>query len=428
MLLAIRLAGAGAGFLGQLLLARLLSPDALGIFFAATSLAAVLGVATSLGYPDIVPRFISRYRERERPAWTGAFIHRAFTDALIVSLAAGAALAVAAVLWPDAAASTRIVYILAGVAVPLLALFGINNGVAIARRAFAVAYVPESLMRPILFLAILAGLYMVDAQVSLVAVTVAFFGVTILMGGVQYALIRSRIPRRIAIAPARLVARWRREGVLLIAVALYTTLFADLAIILASPLLPSAELAAFGVALKLALLVGFCVQVAHQVILPDLAEAHARRALSGARDTLRSASILPIVFTLAAVVASAIGGEYALALFHPDFAAAKWALTILVACQLLRAFAGPSALLLTTIGAQGVNATICLASTAVLAIGNLALVPVFGMVGAAAAVLMAWIFWLVASAIVLERRSGIRCDTIALVRRPAGSHTESSAG
>ena len=283
-------------------------------------------------------------------------------------------------------------------------------------------------MRPILFLAILAGFYMAGAQVSVVAVTAAFFEVTILMGALQFALIRSRIPKRVAAAPGRLAAGWRREGILLIAVALYTNLFADLAIILASPVLPSAELAAFGVALKLALLVGFCVQVAHQVILPDLAEAHARRALFGTRDTLRSASILPIAFTFAAVVASAVGGEYALALFHPDFVAAKWPLTILVACQLLRAFAGPSALLLTTIGAQGVNAAICLASTAVLALGNLALAPVFGMTGAAIAVLMAWIFWLVASAVVLDRRTGIRCDTIALLRRTADAGTEPSAG
>jgi O-antigen/teichoic acid export membrane protein len=428
MLLAIRLAGAGAGFLGQLLLARLLAPDALGIFFAATSLAAVLGLVTSLGYPDIVPRFLSRYRERRRDAWAGAFVHRAFMDALAVSLATGAAIVAAAALWPDVAAGTRIVYGLAGVAIPLLALFGINNGVAIARRAFAVAYVPESLMRPILFLAILVGFHVADAPAGLVIVSAAFFGVTILMGGLQFALIRSRIPHRVAPAPGRLVARWRSEGIPLIAVALYTNLFADLAIILASPLLPPAELAAFGVALKLALLVGFCVQVAHQVILPDLAEAHARRALAGARDKLRSASIFPIAFTLAAVLASVIGGEHALALFHPEFAAAKWALTILIACQLLRAIAGPSALLLTTIGAQKTNAVVCLASTTVLALGNIAFIPAFGMIGAAAAVLMAWMFWLAASAIVLVRRSGMRCDTLALFRRAANRRTEPSTG
>lgn len=424
ILLAVRLAGAGAGFLSQLLLARLLAPEALGIFFAATSLAAVVGLASSLGYPDIVPRFLSRYQERGRSRWTGAFMYRVFADALMVSLLMGGAVVLLAIFWADIPVETRIVFMLAGVAIPLLALYAINYAVALANRAFGAAYIPESLLRPIVFLLILAAFFLSGQGMSLIEVTVAFFGVTFLMGLLQFSLIRSRIPARVKQAPARFVANWRKEGVPLIAVALYTNLFADLAIILASPLIRSSELAAFGVALKLALLIGFCVQVAHSVIMQDLAEAHARKALSGARDTLRAASALPVAFTLAATIGSAIGGGYVLALFHPDFAAAKDVLTILIACQLLRAIAGPSAMLLTTVGAQGINASICIASTAVLAIGNIVLVPAFGIGGAAAAVLLAWSFWLGVSAIVLKRRTGLRCDLFALLRSSVANPTQ----
>jgi O-antigen/teichoic acid export membrane protein len=416
ILLVIRLTGAGAGFLSQLVLARLLAPEALGVFFAVTSLAAVLGLVTSLGYPDIVARFISRYEERLRPRWTGAFIHRAFADILFVGMAAGALVVAAAAVWPEVPAGTRIAYALAGAAVPLLALFGMNYSIAVANRAFGAAYGPESLMRPILFLVVLAAFLVLDAALSLVTVTALFFGITILMGGLQFIMIRRRIPVRVRQAPRRLPGHWRSEGLPLIAVALYTNLFADLAIILAFPLIAPADLAAFGISLKLALLVGFCVQVAHQVILPDLAEAHARRALGRTTDKLLAASFLPLAFTLAATVAAGLGGEHVLALFHPDFAKAKWVLTILIACQLVRAFAGPSALLLTTIGAQRLNATVCVASTVVLAVGNFALIPAFGMIGAATAVLLAYAFWLAVSAAVLAREASIRCDLIALMR------------
>ena len=419
ILLAVRLTGAGAGFLSQLLLARLLAPEALGIFFAATSLAAVLGLASSLGYPDIVPRFLSRYRERGRSRWSGAFIYRVFTDALLVSLLTGIAVVLIALFWEGISAEARGVYVLAGLAVPLLSFYGINYSVALANRAFGAAYVPEALLRPIIFLLILAAFFLNDSNLSLIGVTAVFFGITVLMGLLQFALIRSRIPVKIKQAPARLVSNWRKEGIPLIAVALYTNLVADLAIILASPLIKTSELAAFGVALKLALLVGFCVQVAHSVIMQDLAEAHARKALSGARDTLRAASALPVAFTMAATIASALGGGYVLALFHPDFAAAKGVLTILIACQLIRAIAGPSAMLLTTVGAQGINAAICVASTVVLAVGNILLVPAFGMNGAAVAVLLAWSFWLGVGAIMLKRRTGLRCDLFALLRRGA---------
>jgi len=58
-----RFVGAGAGFLAQVVLARLL-PEALGIFFVATSLAALLGLLATQGYPLIVQRFITRYRQK----------------------------------------------------------------------------------------------------------------------------------------------------------------------------------------------------------------------------------------------------------------------------------------------------------------------------------------------------------------------------
>src|SRR5688572_11176768 len=57
LVLAIRLGGAGVGFLIQLILARLLAPEALGTFFSATSLAAVLALLAAWGYPNLAPRF-----------------------------------------------------------------------------------------------------------------------------------------------------------------------------------------------------------------------------------------------------------------------------------------------------------------------------------------------------------------------------------
>ena len=78
-------------------------------------------------------------------------------------------------------------------------------------------------------------------------------------------------------APPRLVGVWRREAEPLIVVALFTYFFADVDILIVTPLLTSAETAAVGLCLKLALLVGFAVQVAHQVVVPDLADARARK-------------------------------------------------------------------------------------------------------------------------------------------------------
>jgi O-antigen/teichoic acid export membrane protein len=88
--------------------------------------------------------------------------------------------------------------------------------------------------------------------------------------------------------------------------------------------------------------------------------------------------------------------------------------------MLARALFGPSAPLLTVIGAQKENAALAVAALVVLGVlgvSNLVLAPLYGVLGAAIAVAIATLFWLIATAVVLHRLSGMRADAIFLVRR-----------
>ena len=90
-----------------------------------------------------------------------------------------------------------------------------------------------------------------------------------------------------------------------------------------------------------------------------------------------------------------------------------------MACQFARALFGPSVSLLTVIGAQRQNAALAVAALAVLAISNIVLAPLYGVLGAAIAVAIATFFWLVACAVVLGRVSGLRTDALYLLGRSA---------
>lgn len=421
-LLVVRLGGAGAGFLTQLVLARLLAPEDLGLFFAATSLAVIAATVVAFGYPEIAPRFVSRYLERRRPGRFAAFVGTAHRDAAFLGFGFAFLVAGVALFWPEARPEERISFLLAALGVPVLAHFAINAGVALALRAFLLSYGPETFLRPVLFLIILGALAVTDIAPAVWLVVAIFFGLNLVLAAGQYAVLRPLLPHRSEACDRvdrggdhRLRARWRREGAPQIAVAIYTLLFADLAILLAALVLEQASLAAFGIALKLALLVGFGVQVAHQVMLPDLADAHAARRLGRTGDTMRAAALFPLAFTLIALAVTIFIGDWILALFHPDFAAAHGVLVVLVVCQVLRALAGPTAQLLMVAGAQGFSAGLCVASTLVLGLGNILFVPVWGLMGAGFAVLLAWLFWLVVAAVGLYRITGIRCDLAALL-------------
>jgi len=415
-----RVAGALAGFVTQIVLARTLHASALGVFYSVTSLAAVVGLVAAHGYPAIAPRFMSRYRKQGKVGLIAAFVARARKDAVVYVTIATLAVLAFAMLWPSLSFEARLATIAAALSIPANAALRLNGSLAVAIRRFALAYLPDTCIRPFVLLAgivllIAAGVTLTAANVTAL-LTVVFIGLAL----VQYLLLRKDIPHGEDVdtareAPSRLVKIWRREAKPLILVALFTYFFADVDILLVTPLLSSADTAIVGLSLKLALLVGFAVQVAHQVVVPDLADAHARKQHGAIRGVVLKALAFPLAVTIAALVIVALWGETILSLFGPEFTGAKLPLLILLGCQLARAVFGPNVPLLTVIGAQRQNAALAVSALVVLALANLVLAPAYGVLGASIAVAIATLFWLAACSIVLARLSGLRTDAVYLL-------------
>jgi len=409
-LLLARLTGAGAGFLTQLMLARLLSSDDLGLFFTATSFAALAGLIVTQGYPGIMQRFITRYRERRRARLLGAFVRQVQAETLFLALAVSFVVAAGGLFWPGLSFDKRLVFFSTAVCTAAAASFTVYGAYAQVERRFELSQFPETLFRPVIFLPLI--LFLVDAGIGFNAGTVTglFAALTASLAFYQYARIAPAVPESLKIEGVRPASRWRAEARLFALAIMFGTSFADLAILLSSLFLASAGLASFGIALKTSLLVGFAVQVAHQVALPDLAEAHERGDAPGIAHSLWQATAFPAFVTGVALVAAAGGGEWFLALFGPEYVAAKWPLFILLSAQFLRAVAGPGQSLLMLKGAQVENAQICVICTIALAVSNAALVPFWGVYGAAVAVLITVTLWFGAAAYILARRDGMRVD------------------
>ncbi|MEM9592226.1 MAG: lipopolysaccharide biosynthesis protein [Pseudomonadota bacterium] len=417
-----RVAGAAAGFVTQILLARSLQPAALGLFYSVTSLAAVVGVIAALGYPEIASRFVSRYREKGPDGLLTAFVVYARKTSAFWAVVATIVIVVAATLWPGLSVEVRLAIVAAALAIPANTALRFFGAVAASFRKFALAYLPDTCIRPFVLLAIL--LIMIAAGVPLTAPLVAglLSLIIIALAFVQMRLLTRTVPEIDAPArlpPSRYVRTWRREAPPLVLVALYMYFFADVDILLVTPLLPSAETAIVGLCLKLALLVGFAVQVAHQVAVPDLADAHARKEHSAIPTIVLRSIGFPLAATLGALLIVALRGETILMLFGPEFTSAKVPLLIMLACQLLRVLFGPNVSLLSVIGAQRQNALLAVIALAVLAGANMVLVPMWGVIGAALAVAVATVVWLGACAVVLARVSGLRTDVLHLAVRAA---------
>ncbi len=420
LLSAARIAGALAGFGTQVVLARALHASALGLFFSVTSMAALVSLVAAHGYPAIAARFLSRYRKQNHQQWVAAFIARARRDAaLYVSLAVAGVVAFA-LLWPGLSQEARLATIAAAMSVPASAAIRINGALAATLRRFALSYLPDTCIRPFVLLGGVAVLVAVGVPLTASGVTWLLTAILSALALGQYLLLAHDMPIGApppGPEPVRLIKIWQREATPLIVVALIIYFFADVDILMVTPLLTSAETAIIGLCLKLALLVGFAVQVAHQVAMPDLAEARARKDAQALREALIRALNFPLLITSAATAGVVLFGEHLLAIFGSEFTGAKWPLVILMASQLARAAFGPSVSLLTVVGAQKENAALAVAALVVLALANLVLAPLYGVLGAAIAVALATLFWLIATAIVLEHLGLQPTDAISLLGR-----------
>lgn len=408
LLFVARIAGAALGLVTQVLLARSMPADSLGLFFFAMSASAVLAVVAAAGYPQASMRFLTRYRAFARGARYAGFIRFAGRDIAGLSGALAAALVLGA--WLLADAETARTLTLAALAIPALAIGQLLGAIAIADRKFLLASLPDFLITPVgllLVVGVMTGLGTTPAPETLLLAAVCLYAANTLLK--RIGLRRSRLlPDRAAKRvdpPARL---WRGTSYPLLMLALFTALFADVALLLASPFVARAELAVFAICLKISFLAAFAMQAVHQTALPAIAEdlhrGRAREAMARASESNRANVAVALVATILAL----LFGERVLAIFGPAFAEASTALTILMGALVVRALAGPASQMLTVLGRQWIVLAACPAALGVLAAANAALIPGFGLTGAAIAVFLSMSLWSAALAVALARTTGVR--------------------
>lgn len=429
MIMVSRLAGAGIGFLTQFVLVKLMGAHHLGLFYAGSSLAAVLGVIAAQGYPQIAARFVGRYRNKHDDALCGSFTGHAMREGLIAATIMALCVTFWAQFWPSFGPDARVTYTIAGFMVLAVVTLNILTNIAGGMRLFALSYLPEGLLRPIVFFLLVAAAGLSGFTLQASATMLMFALVTGSIAVIVAILVSRRMPaiRWRQDSPSSLTWRWRQEAWQLILLAIFTNFFADVGILVAVPFVSTPNIAVFGLCLKLAFLAGYFVQIGQQMAVPDMADArHTGDGERLRRAALRSI-VLPSAITAAGMVAVYLFGDTLLAFFGPEFANGRLTLLILLTAQLLRALAGPSAHLLTLSGIQSINLGVATSSLLILFLASAVLSPAFGIEGAACAVLLTYTYWIVISAIALKKLREPSVDIVWLLitgwrRKPARSH------
>jgi O-antigen/teichoic acid export membrane protein len=211
--------------------------------------------------------------------------------------------------------------------------------------------------------------------------------------------------------------RWWRFAMPWVIIALATDYFFDLNLILLSGHLSREDLAIFGVCTRVFSLVSFGVASVYAVTLPDMFESEAKKDRAGFHKKIGDANFVASGLAVVLFVLMMIGAPFALMLFGPAFQAGVAPLAVLCLGLVVRSVFGPASLMLSIHDRPLASLPAVGIGLGALVVGNLVLVPPFGLMGAAVAALLSITVWSAALWYTALRMTGVDVSIRARLRR-----------
>ncbi len=406
--ISVRIAAAFVGLGLQILLARLMALEDYGIYVILWTWTSVVGQVGVLGFYDSAARFIPRYGRREKHAHLAGYLSTGFRVVVTGScLLAAAALVFLAVLPGLVDPAFLLPLGVLALGFPILSLESYLTGVFRGFGWYALSTIPGFILRPVLImlgvgLARAAGLPL-DA-ITVLAVVV-FASIVVLL--VQALLLRARLPKteRVVTTPQRR-RFWLLASVLMMPAMTAEELFVWIDVLILGFLVAPDDASLYFAAQRSLSLAAF-VQYGFMLVAArgfSLSLASADRAGLQARITRSTNATFWL--TIPSVALTLVAGYPLLALFGPEFLAAYPCLALLGLAYVIRAATGQAAELLVVQGRYRLSLLIVSISVVTCLLLMLLLVPLWGIVGAAAAMVLVQMLRLAVVTWLVHRQTG----------------------
>lgn len=387
----IRVVSAGILYFSQVLFARWLGTHEYGVFVVVWTWVTILAVVAGLGMNMAVLRLLPEYSAQgHMDLVRGLFIGGRVSAAVT---ATGFALVGCAGIhfYGDIASSPYVMpAYLAAICLPIGAVTDVQDGYARAYSWTDLAFAPTYLWRPLILLSLLGLCLIFGLEMTAVnAMYASILSLLVTCLG-QMALMRQRIREEIPAGPRRFdYPAWLKLALPIVFVEGTFSLITGTDILVLSQFTPPQEIAVYYAALKTLALVHFVYFAIKAAFSNRFSYTFHSGDRAGLEATVRMATRYTFWPSLAMAAVLALASPFLLRLFGPEFSAGFPILLILMAGVVTRAAIGPVDALLVMAGQHKVCAIIY---SAVLLINlglNFALVPGYGLYGAATATSLA---------------------------------------
>lgn len=384
--LAVNATGQLIRFGVQLLLAALMGSERYGLYVYALSWVSLMSVVGLFGLDVALIRYIAAYRVRRQWPLMNGLLRSARWFALAASTLTGLLLA-AAVSWLGGDLEPEMVrtFQLGGLLVPAMTLVRLFQGGLRGLKRVALADSVDSLMVPGLLAAAVLLVMLGPLPLDAPLVMAIRVGATTLALGVCGVLLARRLPAELASAgPAYRVGEWLNTAVPLSLTSGLTLLAGRIDVLMVGFLLGTTEAGIYHVATRLAGVAVLGSRAAYSVAAPMIAELHAKGSAELQR-VVRLVARVAAGFALGALAVVLVRGGWLLGLFGESYRAGSEALLVLAVGEVIRGLMGPGEFLLMMTGHQRRAALVLAIGLLINGAGNILLLPILGIVGAAIA-------------------------------------------
>lgn len=410
-LFASRICFTGLMFLVSVILARLLSSGGYGAYTYALAWVVLLGVPGILGTDQLLVRELALYRTRGAWDLIRGFIRQANAAVLLASfaLAVGAA-ALAKVVLSGRDAQSVAVFWLALVLLPLITLTRVRQAALQGLNILVFGQLPETIVQPSMFLLLLAAAYWTLGKhltaTWAMGMNVAATAVAFVIGAL---LLRKYLPAAAKSAkPAYPDWAWLRSALPLMFLSSVAVIYGQADVLILGAIKGAKAVGMYGVADRGAELLAFLFTAAISAMAPTIASLYAGGDLQALQQMVTKLVRLTLALTLPVAIAFIGFGYWVLLwIYGADYVAGQRALAILSAGQFVNVAMGPVGMLLIMTGHEK-DATWSIGISAVVNVAlNFALVPKWGLEGAAISAASSMVLWNCLMARAVYRRFGI---------------------
>lgn len=393
--LAIKVANVALGLGVAVVLARVLGAEGYGIYSWAFALVALAAIPARMGLSQLLMREIAAYQLKEEWGLLRGILVRA-NQAVLGSSLGLAGVAAAALWWfsprLDPAEVGAILWGL--LLLPLMALGDLRGAALRGLRRVVIGQLPEKVLRPLGLILLVGGaaLYVEVSASDAMALHAAAATASFLVGAV---LLLRNLPDQVGVAEPQFESRrWLSSVMPLSLIAGMQVINSQADIVLLGIFAPSEEVGYYRIAVKGATLVAFTLSAVNMVVAPYIARLHAEGRTEKLQEMLTLTARVIILTALPVAAGLAAAGEPILGfVFGDEYRAGYSPLVILTLAQLVNAAAGSVGVLLNMTGHERDSAFGASVAAVLNVALNLALIPRYGMEGAAVATIATYITW-----------------------------------